>query len=117
MGLAYSGILWHTLAYSGILWHTLAYSGILWHTLAYSGLLWHTLAYSCTLWHTQLSSSSPVSSALQLPLPIGDDGIPQCGSDSLKGSRMHNLSAQLQFTRQLSSLSPPICLQIYVFLS
>ena len=51
MGVAYSGILWHTLAYSGILWHTLAYSGILWHTLAYSGILWHTLAYSGILWH------------------------------------------------------------------
>ena len=41
--------------------------------------------------------SSPLSSApahpsaqLQLPLPIGDDGIPQCASGSLKGSRMHN---------------------------
>ena len=37
MGVAYSGILWHTLAYSGILWHTLA----VWHTPAYST---HTLA-------------------------------------------------------------------------
>ena len=41
--------------------------------------------------------SSPLSSApahpsaqLQLPLPIGDDGISQFASGSLKGSRMHN---------------------------
>ena len=37
---------------------------------------------------------------LQLPLSIGDEGIPQCGSESLSSA---HLSAQLQLTHQLSS--------------
>jgi len=37
---------------------------------------------------------------LQLPLPIGDEGIPQCGSESLSSA---HLSAQLQLSHQLSS--------------
>ena len=75
---------------------------------------------------SQLSSSSPISSApattsywrrqnppiwmrmpqlspsaqLQLPLSIGDDGIPQYGSESLRSA---HLSVQLQLTHQLSS--------------
>merc|ERR1712155_499300 len=87
MGLAYSGILWHTLAYSCIVCHTLAYSGILWHTLAYSGILWntvaysfihwHTLAYSCTLWHA-LAYSGIISASL-----ITADGAYHCPVGSI----------------------------------
>ena len=40
------------------------------------------------------------SAQLQLPLSIGDDGIPQYGSESLRSA---HLSVQLQLTHQLSS--------------
>merc|ERR1712012_893146 len=75
MGLAYSGILLHTLANSGILWHTLAYSGILWHILAYSCILWHTPAYSGILWHalaySGIINASLITAAGAYHCPVG----------------------------------------------
>ena len=62
--------------------------------------------------------SSPLSSApaqpsaqLQLPLPIGDDGIPQYGSKFLSSA---HLSAQLQLTHQLSYWNNNYTCQIYM---
>ena len=48
---------------------------------------------------------------LQLPLSIGDDGIPQYGSKFLSSA---HLSAQLQLTHQLSYWNNNYTCQIYM---